>query len=121
MRTAHFFISHISLACGGILFFGNAVDFLATREKVVVLMQSNIFEPKEIHIKKGTEVIFKNNDMQQRWPASNLHPTHGIYPEFDPQEPVSLGGQLVFVFNKKGKWPYHDHLTPSIRGVVIVE
>ncbi|TSC61889.1 MAG: Uncharacterized protein G01um101448_493 [Parcubacteria group bacterium Gr01-1014_48] len=93
----------------------------STREKIAVLMQKDTFEPEELQIKKGTAVIFRNSDIEARWPASNLHPTHGIYPEFDPQTPISPGESWTFIFKKKGKWRYHDHLIPNIRGTIVVE
>lgn len=90
---------------------------------VTVTMKSgpNAFEPSALNIKKDTKVIFKNEDTVDRWPASDLHPTHGIYPEFDPQEPVTPGSEWSFVFDKVGNWKYHDHLIPSFRGEIKVE
>lgn len=85
-----------------------------------VVMKENSFKPESLTIKKCTKVIFKNQDKVARWPASNLHPTHGIYPEFDPLEPVGLEKDWSFIFNKVGSWKYHDHLFPSLRGVIIV-
>lgn len=90
------------------------------KETVTIIMKQDSFEPQTLEIKKGTKVIFKNEDKVERWPASNLHPTHGIYPEFDPQKPVPAGESWEFIFDKAGSWKYHDHLIPSIRGVIIV-
>lgn len=91
-----------------------------SKESVTILMEKDQFAPDTIEIKKGTKVIFKNEDIEDRWPASNLHPTHGIYPEFDPQQPITVGGQWSFVFDKVGSFKYHDHLLPSLRGVITV-
>lgn len=85
-----------------------------------VLMKEDSFEPETSTIKKGATVTFKNEDKVARWPASNLHPTHTIYPEFDPQQPVEAGQSWSFTFNKAGAWKYHDHLIPSIRGIIVV-
>lgn len=89
-------------------------------KSVIVLMQEGKFEPEELQIKSGTRVIFKNTDTKLRWPASNLHPTHGIYPEFDPDAQIAPTEEWAFVFRKKGRWRYHDHLIPSIRGTIVV-
>ena len=90
---------------------------------VTVSMKSGpaAFEPNILTIKKNTKVIFKNEDTVDRWPASDLHPTHGIYPEFDPQQPVAPNSEWSFVFDKVGTWKYHDHLIPSFRGEIKVE
>ena len=83
-------------------------------------MKEDSFEPETLTIQKCTKVILKNQDKVPRWPASNLHPTHGIYPEFDPLEPVDPNKEWSFVFDKVGSWKYHDHLSPSVRGTIIV-
>lgn len=85
-----------------------------------VIMKKDSFEPENLNIQKCTKVIFKNQDKVRRWPASNLHPTHGIYPEFDPKQPIEPDKEWSFVFDKAGSWKYHDHLLPSIRGIVNV-
>ena len=86
-----------------------------------VIMKEGVFEPETLTIQKCTQVIFKNQDKNAHWPASNLHPTHGIYPEFDPKQPIEAGKEWSFVFDKVGKWKYHDHLSPSTRGVIEVK
>ena len=87
---------------------------------VVIRMTKNGFEPEEIEIKRGDMVTWVNEDADFRWPASNLHPTHGIYPEFDPQQPLALGDSWSFRFEKVGEWRCHDHLNPRWRCVVRV-
>ena len=89
--------------------------------EATIIMKSGTFEPADITIKKGTKVTFKNEDTIPRWPASNLHPTHTIYPEFDPKQPVAVGSDWSFVFDKVGSWKYHDHWSPALRGVINVE
>jgi plastocyanin len=85
-----------------------------------VLMKNGSFEPDLITVTKGTRVIFKNADAAPHWPASNPHPTHDIYPEFDPQQNVDPGTEWSFIFGKVGTWKYHDHLNPTVRGTVVV-
>src|SRR5258708_2675615 len=85
-----------------------------------VSIKDDSFSPNPLTIKKCTKVIFKNDSSSSAWPASDLHPTHGIYPEFDPKEGYSPGKSWSFIFNRIGKWPYHDHLNPSTHGKIIV-
>lgn len=89
-------------------------------QPVTVLMQEDSFSPENLTIKKGTTVTFKNVDKVARWPASNIHPTHTIYPEFDPLQPIDPGQSWSFRFDKVGVWKDHDHLIPSIRGTITV-
>src|SRR3989344_4949133 len=79
------------------------------------------FNPAAITVKKGTTVIFLNEDLgAPHQPASNPHPIHTDYPGFDAGEPISPGGSYSFPFNRAGTWRYHDHLNPSRAGTVIV-
>ena len=79
------------------------------------------FDPPSLDIKQCTKVTFKNVDVKEHWPASDFHPTHGIYPEFDPLKGVEAQGEWSFIFDRLGSWKYHDHLNPQVHGVVNVE
>src|SRR3989344_2321438 len=52
---------------------------------VIVLKQEG-FSPSEITIRKGDKVTFTTALGKEFWPASNLHPNHSIYPDFDPKQ-----------------------------------
>jgi len=78
------------------------------------------FLPKTLQIGRGEKLVFKNYDDKDRWPASNWHPTHDLYPEFDPQRALSPGQEWAFQFDKTGAWGFHDHLYPQFTGMVIV-
>jgi hypothetical protein len=86
----------------------------------IIEMKPDSFVPDKITVKKNTKITFKNEDNVARWPASNIHPTHGIYPEFDPKRPIQPGDEWDFVFDKPGIWRMHDHLIPSITGTIEV-
>ena len=88
---------------------------------VVVIMTKQGFEPATFDVKKGQAVEFRNTSTDIHfWPASDLHPTHDIYPEFDPREPIAPGESWTFVFKRKGTWKFHDHLRASLRGTIQV-
>lgn len=87
---------------------------------ITVNIQAQAFSPSSVSIKRCTKVVFQNTDTALHWPASDLHPTHLIYPEFDPQEPVLAGSSWSFVFDRVGKWRCHDHLNPKVRCVIEV-
>ncbi len=76
--------------------------------------------PEEIVIRLGEKVIFNNADEGPYWPASSLHPTHEIYPEFDPKEPIIPPQNWEFIFNKAGAWKYHDHINAHATGMITV-
>ncbi|OGH12134.1 MAG: hypothetical protein A2776_01225 [Candidatus Levybacteria bacterium RIFCSPHIGHO2_01_FULL_40_10] len=79
------------------------------------------YSPNEIKIKKGEIITFKTTLGKPFWPASDIHPTHGIYPEFDPGDAIMSDKTWSYKFNKVGKWRFHDHLAPYFTGTVLVE
>lgn len=86
-----------------------------------VRMDEEGFHPQKLTIKAGETVTFLNADKEGRWPASNIHPTHAIYPAFDPKKIIDAGAAWSFTFDRPGEWRYHDHLFPDSTGVIIVE
>ena len=105
----------------GIFFFIFPNKTYAHEENSIeVLMYNDHYEPKDFEIEKGEEVRFINKSESLRWPASNIHPTHEIYSEFDPKEGIQPGETWSFVFTKPGVWKYHDHLNPQIVGNITV-
>jgi hypothetical protein len=93
----------------------------APEKENIVYVDEAGFSPSEIRIKQGEMVIFKNRGKEPHWPASNIHPTHQIYPEFDPLNPIFPGESWSFKFDKSGNWKMHDHIYANHTGVIIVE
>lgn len=83
-------------------------------------MNGNGFSPENIEITQGDTIKFENKDKDPRWPASNIHPTHEIYSDFDPKKPVASGDSWSFTFPDGGEWKFHDHLKPEFVGNVKV-
>lgn len=88
-------------------------------EHTVTLTDSG-YIPEDITIKKGSTVTFKNDRDKAHWPASNIHPTHEIYSDFDPKRPLNADETWSFTFDRVGKWAFHDHIRSYYRGVVNV-
>lgn len=83
-------------------------------------MTADGFSPQEMTVHVGGTINFANKDTVPRWPASNLHPTHELYPEFDPTQAIEPGNFWIFKATRIGTWKYHDHLYPHRRGTIIV-
>lgn len=79
------------------------------------------WQPKEISIHQGDTVKFTSTRGQPFWPASDLHPTHTIYPQFDPKQPIGPNDSWTFSFDRVGDWRFHDHLAPFYTGVIHVQ
>lgn len=93
----------------------------ATKAEEKVNYTSGGFAPKSVTIKKGDTVVFENKTGKPASVASNEHPTHLLYPEFDQYKTDQRGKtEFRFTFEKAGTWNYHDHLNASMGGTVVV-
>src|SRR3990167_2384860 len=95
-------------------------EVLAHNETQIIEMTPNGFEPQEVSVDTNQSVIFLNKDENPRWPASNTHPTHELYPELDPKRAIMPGESWAFKPTKEGEWKFHDHIYPHFRGVLTV-
>ena len=77
------------------------------------------FVPKRLEIEVGQQVRFVNSSESSLWPASNIHPTHQIMPEFDAGSPLGADGVWAFTFDKPGYWRYHNHMVPEHSGLIV--
>lgn len=89
-------------------------------ERVVVTYSDSGFSPNSVTVKAGTTVTFTNGSSGNMWVASAVHPTHQLLPGFDQLKSVSKGGTYDYTFVKIGTWKYHNHMSPSDTGSVVV-
>ena len=85
-----------------------------------IFMYADRYEPRTLTVKRGDEVTFVNKDTDDHWPASDDHPSHQLYSEFDPKKPIGPDSSWGFVFERAGQWGLHDHLFPKIGGKITV-
>lgn len=85
-----------------------------------VQMTDTGFDPDQLEIVAGDTVVFENAGRSDHWPASNVHPTHELYPDLDALRPILSGQSWSIVFFRPGVWGYHDHLNPQNTGEVTV-
>lgn len=78
------------------------------------------YSPVNITIKTGDTIKFVNNSSRDMWPASDMHPSHGEYSDFDAGTNISSGGIYSFTFHKNGTWGFHDHNKPGCDGTITV-
>ena len=94
--------------------------------QTTVTYDNKTFTPSTVTIKAGATVLFDNTSEVPMWPASDAHPTHTLYPEFDMARANANtlpepGQDFSFTFTKTGAWKYHDHNFPDITGTIMVE
>jgi len=100
-----------------------------TGVKHEIEITSTGFAPRLNNIKLGDTVVFVNKDTAPHWPASDIHPTHGAYPEkggctsskFDACRGLNPGETYEFTFFHGGRWCFHDHWGPNLVGCVDVQ
>lgn len=88
---------------------------------VTVRYTNTGFQPAKLTVPVGTMVEFINQSDEEMWVASNMHPSHEILATFDQFQGVGKGQSYMYTFDKKGEWPYHDHINPALEGVITVE
>jgi len=95
-----------------ILCFFFCVTYLSAHEinSHILKIDESGFSPASITIKQGDAIDFQNTGKLPHWPASDIHPTHQIYPQFDPKQPVDPGKSWSFTFERAGVFRCHDHL-----------
>jgi len=78
------------------------------------------FEPQTINIKAGQRIVWTNKSGGDVTVNSDSHPTHLLWPFLNLGQ-FADGSSVSEVFEKAGKYTYHNHLNPSQTGTVIVE
>jgi plastocyanin len=96
------------------------IDTTPISGETIVRMTEDGFVPSELFITVGTTVRFVNEDEYWHWPASDLHPTHGVYAAFDSRKGIAPGAEWAFTFDQAGTWGMHDHLIPYVVGSITV-
>lgn len=90
------------------------------REEILVTYTSFGFSPNIINIEMGDTVRFSNDSSLNMWVASNPHPQHTEFSDFDAGKNYQNGESYSFTFNESGTYEYHNHSNPSMRGTVVV-
>jgi len=104
-----------------VFFVGVGIYGLLMQNTPQVVLTEDGFVPKTLSIVEGQTVIFVSTLDRPYWPASSVHPTHSIYPDFDPKKPIPPGTTWSFTFTQQGTWSYHDHLKPIHTGSIEVK
>ena len=78
------------------------------------------FVPDRLDVLAGDTLLFENSDQSDHWPASDVHPTHQLYPDLDAQRPIPSGESWSFAVFRPGVWGFHDHLNPQFTLQVVI-
>lgn len=110
---------NLILLVGVSLFLASPV--FAHQETVTIFLTDDGFVPKSVSAHVGSRISFLNKGSDPGWPASDFHPTHMLYPEFDARRPIRPGDFWGFKAEEVGKWEFHDHLDPHKKGTLVIK
>ncbi|MHB1086720.1 MAG: cupredoxin domain-containing protein [Minisyncoccota bacterium] len=94
---------------------------LRGQERVAIVLNENGFEPRDIRVTRGTIITFTTTRQYKFWPASNAHPSHDVYPQFDPKRVLGPEESWSFTMDDVGSWGYHDHVRSYFTGIIYVD
>ncbi len=95
-------------------------DMTAFNE-VKILMADIAFEPQNIKIKKGTRVMWMNNDIVEHYVNTDSHPAHTYYPAQNSKA-LAKGDTYSLTFDTPGIYPYHCSAhEANMMGSILVE
>lgn len=94
---------------------------LRGQDEVTINLSSLKFNPRNILISKGTEVVWKNDDAVEHYINTDAHPSHTYYPSQN-SEALKKNDIYPLVFDKSGAYPYHCSAHESVMtGSILVE
>lgn len=110
----------IFLICtvGFLLFTIQTISSVSGTQRVVLTREG--FVPSRLTVRTGTTVVFSTSGSEPFWPASDTHPNHTKYPDFDSKKPIAPSDTWRFTFVSEGQWRFHDHINPNFSGEITV-
>lgn len=108
-----------ALSIAALIIAGTYLWFFMVPPNTVVLRDDG-FHPRTLTVAAGETVTFITKRDKYFWPASDFHPTHTLFPSFDPKTPIAPGDAWSFTFDTPGTYTFHDHLAAYYFGVIQV-
>ncbi len=84
-----------------------------------VIYQNNALSPATLTVKVGDMVRFVNRHVAPIRIASNPHPIHTSFGDFE-SDTLAPGESYEFTFTKKMTLDYHNHFNPGVGGKIVV-
>jgi hypothetical protein len=130
-KKIQYLVALVSLA---IVLFGYGVyelgNFASSREmkagtpapsySKLVVYTAEGYSPAVLEVSLGSKVGFKNTSDFPMWTASDPHPLHSDYGDFDSRRDYLAGETYVYEFKETGTFGYHNHEKSLHRGIVRV-
>lgn len=91
-----------------------------TSSQNTITYDAGKFSPNPITVKSGDTVTIMNKSSDEIQVNSEPHPAHTDNNELNIGS-IGPGETRSFTVTKKGTWGYHNHLSPSEKGTIIVQ
>lgn len=89
-------------------------------EQAQVAIADNNFSPAVLQVKVGTTVTWTNQEDVERWVASDPYPENTDTPGLNAGQKMGKGDSYSYTFEEAGTYTYHDDLSPTTSGTIIV-
>ncbi|MBI2327066.1 copper resistance protein CopC [Candidatus Curtissbacteria bacterium] len=91
------------------------------KSEVIVGLSEISFKPMNLKIKKGTKVVWINDDNVEHYVNTDSHPAHTYYLSQNSKS-LASGDSYSLTFNEAGVYPYHCSAHASnMTGSILVE
>ncbi len=78
------------------------------------------YQPDVLEVPLGSRVAFRNTSDIPMLTASDPHPLHSDFSQFDSRRAYDKGDAYIFRFNTAGTFGYHNHEKSNHRGIIRV-
>lgn len=78
------------------------------------------YSPNVLEVEIGSRVAFHNMSDIPMWTASDPHPVHSDFSDFDAQRGYGVGETYIYQFQNVGTFGFHNHMKSLHRGVIRV-
>jgi plastocyanin len=92
---------------------------LTNTRRGLIQISASGFTPSKLTIKRGTTVVWQNADATPHIVASNPYPANDSLPGLRSKS-IPTNGSYTFTPSAVGTINYHDDLTPTHNGVIVV-
>lgn len=89
-------------------------------EQAQVAIVDNNFSPAVLQVKVGTTVTWTNQEDVEHWIASDPYPDNDETPGLNTGQKMGRGDSYSYTFEEAGTYTYHDDMSPTTGGTIIV-
>lgn len=86
----------------------------------VIEITSSGFLPSTLEVNPNTNIVWVNEDVMPHLPAADPYPTHTSMPSLVPSRALGQHESYTYHVSRQETIHYHDDLTPTLTGTIVV-